>query len=398
MTITLTKHTSILAFAILFSLFPISLFCQNSQSSKPHIYCPLDCFNELILETNTGKITCIEDTIILSATTNITNTSFWWITPNNTRLIGASIETSEIGIHEVFVKNNSSGRIFSKSVQVTDGKIYPNVTTLGGVIDCNHTETTLHTAASTQNIQFLWSGPNGFSETFASPTVKEGGMYILTSTELQSGCKSIDTALVTVNQTKPIAKCSVSEELNCYTKSVWLSSLGSSVGQNFQYMWWSSDGFSTEPYDSTFAKVTAADIYTLKVLNTENGCSASSNVLVLENKNFINTLLLEILPPFTYKEDEILVSLVDIFNENNQNYLAVSAKNRVRKISKFEIYDPWGQLLFKANDFDPNSLPLGCDDKFLQKQMQPKAYTWAAQIELLNGKTLELHGDVGISR
>jgi hypothetical protein len=398
MTITLTKHASILAFAFLFSLFPFSLFCQDCQPSNLPFNSLLDYSNELILETNTGKITCIEDTIILKATTNISNASFWWITPNNTLLNGASIETSEIGQHKVFVKNNNNGRIISKNVLVTDGKIYPNITTLGGLIDCNHTETTLHTAASTQNIQFQWIGPNGFSETFASPTVNEAGLYLLTSTDPQSGCKSIDTALVTVNQTKPIAKCSALEELNSYTRSVWLSSLGSSVGQNFQYIWWSSDGFSTEPYDSAFTKVTEADIYTLKVLNTENGCSASSNVLVFENNNFINTLLLEILPTFSYKEDETMVSLDKIFRENNLGNLAISAKNGVKNIKKFEIYDLCGELLFKANDFNPNNLPLGFDDKFLQNQMQPKAYTWAAQIELLNGKILELHGDMGVSR
>jgi hypothetical protein len=398
MTFTLTKHARLLAFAILFSSLPLCLFGQICQSSNSHFDRPLHCSNELILEVNTGNITCFEDTIVLTAVTTVSDASFWWITPSNNYFVGASIETAEIGLHEVFVKNNSDGNIASKSVMVTDSRVYPKVTTLGGLIDCNRTETTLNTAATTQNIQFHWTGPNGFSETFASPTVKTAGLYILTSTDPQSGCQSIDSAFVTVNQTNPTAKCSVSEELTCNNSSVWLSSLGSSAGSNIQYMWWSSDGFSTEPYDSAYTKVTEADIYTLMVMNTENGCTASSNVFVQENKDFIKALLLEVLPPYSFKEDEAMVSLYDVFGNEEQNHLTLYAGNGVKKIKKFEVFDQWGQLLFKANDFNPNNSLLGCEDKLLEKQMQPKVYTWAAEIELLDGKFLELKGDVGISK
>jgi hypothetical protein len=312
MTCTLSKHTRILALAILFSLLPLCLFCQNCQTGNYYIDAPLptsivtnelvmaknprkgstflsflwnkneekNC-NGLCIEANAGNITCKQDKIVLAGTSSAADAILWWVTPNKNTIQGASIETSEIGLHEVFVKDNN-GCIASTFVMVTDGRRYPKVTTLGGLIDCNRPETTLHTATSTQNLLFHWTGPNGFSEVFASPTVEEPGLYLLTSTEPNSGCKSIDSAFVTTNKINPTVKCSIANDINNTKNNVWLSALGSSSGPDFQYRWWSSEGYSVEPYDSTFAKATEADIYTLLVFDLKNGCSATANILVEE--------------------------------------------------------------------------------------------------------------------
>jgi hypothetical protein len=297
-----------MAFVNLFSFLPLCLFAQHCQFGNiigAHLHSSIvinnfpitpdvpkdsvsfsltkneekDC-NRPYLEATTGNITCKQDKVMLTSFTSAIDASVWWITPNNNTLQGANIETCEIGLHKVFVKDNNTGCVASKSVMVTDGRMYPKVTTIGGLIDCNRPETTLHTAASTKNLLFHWTGPNNFSETFASPTVDAPGRYILTCIEPNSGCKSVDSAFVTMDKTNPTVKCSMVTDVNNTKNNIWVSAIGSSLGSNFQYRWWSFNGYSVEPYDSTFAQTTEADIYTLSVFNTKNGCSASANIWV----------------------------------------------------------------------------------------------------------------------
>jgi hypothetical protein len=347
MTRCLNKFTETMVFAMFLSILPQCILGQSTDFDTGN---KTTCFSTEsllgnaqtdlpILAANGGNLTCYDSIVELTGTSSISDASFWWKSPYSSTLhIGATFSTSKAGYYDFFVKNNQNGCIAHKKVLVTDGRVYPKVSTIGGQIDCNSLETTLHTAAIPHNIIFQWSGPDGFSADYASPTVDGAGLYILRATEPHSGCQSIDSAFVTVNQTLPFAQCTVSEELNCHRKKVWLSAHGSSLSKNIQLMWWSANGFSISPYDSTFAQVSEADVYSLMVTNIENGCTASASVEVKENINLSNSSLYKVFLPSYWKEQNT--------NNNTKN-----DKKTIKSIKKASSYSP---ILFSQNDLNFN--------------------------------------------
>jgi hypothetical protein len=291
----MNKCTIIAVFFAIFGLLTQCLFGQNCQLADPRDRALGK--DLLFLEVNTGNITCYDSVVSLVAVANATDATFWWISPDSSCHTGAVLETSLAGFHEVFVRNNSNATIARKTVLVTDSRVYPKVHTLGGQLDCNNLETALHTAAIPQKLNFQWSGPNGFSDNFASPLVTVAGLYTLIATEPRSGCRSKNTAIVTISNEKPKVKATVATALSSDVKEIWLSADGSSKGNNYRYFWWSANGYSIRNFDAPFAKVSTPDVYSLQVTNIENGCSSSTNLRVGDKINLTDANLSDLLPP-----------------------------------------------------------------------------------------------------
>jgi gliding motility-associated-like protein len=71
---------------------------------------------------------------------------------------------------------------------------------------------------------------------------------------------------------------------------------------------------------------------------------------------------------------------------------------RVKKIVYLEIFDRWGNMVFKANNIEPNDPLLGWDGTFKDKPMNPAVFAYIAQVELINGATVNKKGDITLIR
>ncbi|MBK6267345.1 PKD domain-containing protein, partial [Marivirga sp. S37H4] len=67
----------------------------------------------------------------------------------------------------------------------------------GGTLSCSNPDVTIGATANYSNVNYLWSGPNGFSSTSQYPTVSYPGTYTVTVTDPQS--QSTNTASVEVS-------------------------------------------------------------------------------------------------------------------------------------------------------------------------------------------------------
>jgi hypothetical protein len=61
------------------------------------------------------------------------------------------------------------------------------------------------------------------------------------------------------------------------------------------------------------------------------------------------------------------------------------------------VYDRWGNALWQATDFPPNTLR-GWDGRSRGQQMNPGVYVWMCEIELSDGTREWLAGDVTVVR
>ena len=88
---------------------------------------------------------------------------------------------------------------------------------------------------------------------------------------------------------------------------------------------------------------------------------------------------------------------IDIFTDSGVR-LYTSDVNNVVAIRKLLIYDRWGELVARIENFQPNIPELGWDGYFLGKPVNPAVFAFVAEVELIDGSLKTLSGDVTVLR
>jgi hypothetical protein len=146
--------------------------------------------------------------------------------------------------------------------------------TVSGSVTCVSSATaTASASGGTPGYTFLWSdGQTGETATFNT-----AGTYTVTGTD-NNGCTKAVTVNIPGNTTPPQAVASAPSELNCFSPQVQLSGEGSSTGNNFTYLWTTTNGNIVSGNNTLTPSVNQCGTYVLTVTNTINGCTASASV------------------------------------------------------------------------------------------------------------------------
>ncbi len=191
------------------------------------------------------------------------------------------------GIYILTVTNITNGCTAVSQVNVVSDKNAPTVAaSVAGNLDCNVTTTNLDGNGSSvgANYTFQWTGPNGFSDNSSlTPNVTLGGNYTLVITNSDNGCTSTKTIFVNQDITPPTATIVSPTLLSCDFPIVNLQPNAPSNSAYF-YTWTTSNGNFSSGTSSYSAQVDRQGTYTLVVINTANGCSATANTTVVEDK------------------------------------------------------------------------------------------------------------------
>ncbi len=133
-------------------------------------------------------------------------------------------------------------------------------------------------APSGDDVSVAWLNASGtVIANFSSVAVTTPGIYTFRVTNDVTGCSSSDDVQVTNGADLPMAMAGDDATLTCNTTSVDL--MGSaSGGTNYTYEWFNSAGVS-QGTGANFT-ATAADTYTLNVVNSDNNCLATDQVVV----------------------------------------------------------------------------------------------------------------------
>lgn len=119
-----------------------------------------------------------------------------------------------------------------------------------------------------------WSHSAGVQD----PQNLTAGTYTVVVTD-QSGCTATATAEVDGDFATPTAVAVSAGALSCVTLDIELDGSGSSFGSVFSYLWTASNGGNIVSGANTlFPVVDTTGTYTLTVLNSINGCSATASV------------------------------------------------------------------------------------------------------------------------
>jgi gliding motility-associated-like protein len=173
---------------------------------------------------------------------------------------------------------NAQGCTAEETVDLTEPPQLTASTTNTGNIDCNNPtgSADLDVSGGTPDYTFNWSGGSGGQ----NPTFTTGGTYTVTVTD-DNNCTVTSSVTITSNLTPPVAAATVPGQINCINSEITINGNGSSQGPNFTYEW---NGPGLVCCETTLEPlVNAGGTYTLTVTNSDNGCTATVAVTVVEN-------------------------------------------------------------------------------------------------------------------
>lgn len=123
--------------------------------------------------------------------------------------------------------------------------------------------------------------------------------------------------------------------------------------------------------------------YKVTLISTD-GCEASDRILIRvdnEPRVYIPNI-------FTPDAEDSNNNLVYIFSDDAQ----------VVRVNSFQIYDRWGTLVYRAQNFLPNDPAQGWDGTVDGKKLDPAVFVYYADILLIDGRRLLFKGDVTLMR
>lgn len=240
--------------------------------------------------TTPGQLTCTTQSLNLAGTGSSTGAgfSYIWTTADGNILSGASTispSVNEPGNYLLTVTNSATGCTNTAQVQVLEDVAAPTANAgQTATLTCDNPTLSLSgTASQGAGFGYLWSTNGGnivSGSTTLSPTVNAGGNYLLTVTNSGNGCTATSQLNIQVNQTVPTIAIAPPATLTCVEQTSELNGSGSSTGSQFEYAWTTLDGNFTGPQDALQTTIDLPGTYILTIVNTQNGCESTEQVVV----------------------------------------------------------------------------------------------------------------------
>ena len=130
---------------------------------------------------------------------------------------------------------------------------------------------------------FLWESNDGLitgNPNSNNILVGVGGTYEVFVQNLQNGCQDSSMVQVFEDFVYPDVATAVFDTIDCYNGGVTLYGDGSSLGGDFLYVWSTFDGQLNGAINTINAEALVGGLYTLSVINANNGCISSSDLIV----------------------------------------------------------------------------------------------------------------------
>lgn len=216
-----------------------------------------------------GSLTCTMSSVTLAGSSTTSDVTYAWTGPGGFESTDQSTTVSTGGIYTLVV-TAPNGCQSTTQLTVANDTDAPVVTTMGGMLSCTVTNTTI-SATSATAASYAWTGPGGFTSMEASPEVSQAGEYVVTVTGT-NGCTSTATVTVTSNDQLP-SVVAIGGTLTCENTSVILTA---SSSDQVTYSWTGPGGFTSTMQNPI---VMLPGDYVLTV-TAANGCSASTTVSV----------------------------------------------------------------------------------------------------------------------
>ncbi len=231
----------------------------------------------------------LQATIVSSSSPGI---SYVWGTTGGQIVGGGNTANPTIGAagtYSVTVTDAINGCTGTDQL-VINSDVTPPTAIIGNpqTLTCTTTQIPLSTTGSSvgANFTYTWTTQGGnivSVQNPQAPIVDDPGMYNLLITNTGNGCTQSASVTVPEDVQLPTAEAGQTVGLDCDTPTNSLNGNGTSVGAIFSYNWTTTNGQIVSGGTTLTPTVGDPGTYVLTVLNTQNGCVNTDNVVVTED-------------------------------------------------------------------------------------------------------------------
>jgi gliding motility-associated-like protein len=233
--------------------------------------------------------------------------------PSENSNISKSIQQNSKVILQLINKTN--GCFVYDTVEIMDIRQFPVIDAgLSDTLTCIKKSIFLQGSSNTLSGKVNWFSSGG--QTIVNPNqlqaiVDQPGWYFIEVIDTSNFCRRVDSVLILENISKPTAVLGNSFTFSCKDSLLYIDSQGSTTGTNILYQWTTTDGKISGSTQGGRLDILAAGTYQLKIIDLENGCSDSSTITIIPDRNspIISTSVLDTL--------DCLTTAVDILGTTN---------------------------------------------------------------------------------
>lgn len=169
--------------------------------------------------------------------------------------------------------SNAQGCSASSVATVTPGDPAPDITTQGGMLDCQTGFAQIFGSSTTPDVNYTWTGPDGFLYYSQFPFVTVSGVYSLT-VSTNNGCTNTAEAVVTEPPPPPSISFVTPLVVNCATPATLICLTNATQAQ---YYWSGPENFSSSEPTPV---VDMPGFYSVTVTDAATNCTASAVIQV----------------------------------------------------------------------------------------------------------------------
>ena len=342
----------------------------------------------IVAAAATEEITCNTPEVMLNSTGSSVGTNFIynWTTQDG-HIVGVMEEPTAMadaaGTYTLLVTNILNGCTASKQTSVSENTNYPTALDLQVVQPgCNNKPGEIQV----QDVQggegpFVFSVDGG--QTFYNQTGFESltpGQYTI-MVEDANGC-AFEQTVTLFPPTEPEVHIVPEIQLEYGETAEITLQLNIPAGQLDSIIWTPQVGISpTNNPDVFLARPFKNTLYMVTVVSKE-GCRDEAKVLIRVGQP-------NIYAPNVFRPSG---------NDGTNNQFALFAReNTINRISRLQVFDRWGNMVFGRDDILPSDSRAGSwDGRYKGQTLEPSVFTWWADIELASGEHIQMKGDVTI--
>ncbi|MDF2453254.1 MAG: hypothetical protein K0S26_2758, partial [Bacteroidota bacterium] len=237
--------------------------------------------------STTGTITCTTSTVNLNS--SLAGVNYTWTAPGGGSISSGTNSQNAIavgaGMYSLTVINPSNGCTYSTTASVSQNTTMPAGLSAGSnqTMSCISFSVPLNGSITTPtNAAFSWTGGVCGSTNTLSTAACAAGIYTLTATNPVNGCTASSTVAVFSNTSIPTINTGSTPTITCASPTATLNT--SSTDDPFtSYSWTSSTAGTLSNYSVNNPVALAADVFTVVVTNTLNGCAAMATISVVSD-------------------------------------------------------------------------------------------------------------------
>ncbi len=209
----------------------------------------------------------------------------WLNNQGDTLSQNATLSTDTPGTFELILWDSSNFCQENSFATITIDTLAPVANGgLDQMLTCTSPTITLDGNPSNSNapLQYFWYDPSGnLVADSAMLEVNSEGVYTLEVIDSVNNCSSADTVNVSSNADLPNVEIISNAPITCDNPEVLLDGNNSSQGPDIQYLW---ENFVGDSLGNTLTLTTnVGGIFTLIAMDTSNGCTAFSSIVVETN-------------------------------------------------------------------------------------------------------------------